>query len=135
METQPESFRLILKHASDLLQDVVSLAGLASTTNEKLNDASQAVTAKMLNLVAMLSKASIDQANYIQELRVRERRSIKLIEGLRDCVLKQNEEMQKQRNFLEKVPEVATTSTATNTEDSTSELVRWWLLSWDRMTH
>lgn len=124
METQPESFRLILKHASDLLQDVVSLAGLASTTNEKLNDASQAVTAKMLNLVAMLSKASIDQANYIQELRVRERRSIKLIEGLRDCVLKQNEEMQKQRNFLEKVPEVATTSTATNTEDSTSELVR-----------
>lgn len=124
MESQPESFRLLLKHASDLLQDVVSFAGLVSMSNEKLTEAAQKVTTKMLNLVALLSNASIDQANCIQELRVRERRSIRLIESLRDCVMKQNEEIQKQRNCLEKQQTIVTTSAGTNTDfDSISEMV------------
>lgn len=99
---QHQDIRQLLHLASDVLQDVVCSAATGSASDENmLKKTNEVITSKMIRMIALLSQFSIDQGNMAKEVRRQEKKTVRYIENLRDCIAKQNEEIKKLETSLQ----------------------------------
>lgn len=118
-DSQSNEFQLLLHLASTILQDFVSIAGNLNSGNVKLRITSENLTAKMIHMIAALSETSISLSNCSKRYQKQEKRASRYIDRLRDCLIMQNQEIQRLESELvhfAKERKLETTSVATNTD-------------------
>ncbi len=124
-----DDFRPLIQLASDVLQDAVGLAGIATMGNERIRIRSENITSKLISMISLLSQISIEHANKLKQYRRIERKSMKYIEELRNCVINQGMEIQQlqaqisSQHSSAKASCVMQVHAATNTDGPTTEFL------------
>lgn len=124
-----DDFRPLIQLASDILQDAVALAGTATTGNERVRIRSENIASKLISMISSLSQISIEHANKLKQYRRIERKSMKYIEELRNCVINQGMEIEQLQAQISSQNSAATAScvmkvdSATNTDGPTTEFI------------